>query len=506
MNPLLLIHGYSAESDEETPAAITSIYGTLPKDLVDRYGAGNVFELDVSRYISLEDGIRLDDVSRAMDQALRADFPHLLDGHFDVLIHSTGALVARNWVRRYSRKPSPVDRLIYLAGANFGSGWAHVGKGQLAKWGRFVFQGGAERGVRILDSLELGSAETLDLHLHFLATGNRMLEDYRVREFCITGSQARASWLRFPIRYSHEDGSDGVVRVSASNLNFNHVRLVPKQRALDPGWEALASELDELSKPPEEREFEPDEYYRVADQYLADEDPDPGVPLGILFECAHSGDDMGIVTGGGPRRTLLELLDEAREVETKRQYANAVKAFDRHTGETYRRAAEELEPGFLSGLFHEPREQYDAHAQVIFRLRDHYGRPVEHFDLFFHSGSADEVEWSADRPDGHSIKTLFEHTHKNSVTDGIIVFYLRVSCFDDDEGGWVDCLGEIDGVALEIVPTEPHTGEIAYLPLRLVISGDRLRRFIRAHQTTVIDVEMPRLPSSRVFRAVGAEV
>ena len=49
--------------------------------------------------------------------------------------NSTGALVVRNWLRRHSPRPSPIERLIYLAGANFGSGWAHVGRSPVGQVG-----------------------------------------------------------------------------------------------------------------------------------------------------------------------------------------------------------------------------------------------------------------------------------------------------------------------------------------------------------------------------------
>ena len=168
MDPIVLIHGYSAESKQTTSAAIQQIYGTLPQALRDAYGSDGVIEIDLSRYITLEDGLTIDDISRAFDRVLKAEFASLLLGKFHVIIHSTGALVVRNWLRLFSPKPSPIANLIYLAGANFGSGWGHIGKGQLAKWARLVFEGGAERGMQILDALELGAERTLDLHLQFL--------------------------------------------------------------------------------------------------------------------------------------------------------------------------------------------------------------------------------------------------------------------------------------------------------------------------------------------------
>lgn len=87
-----------------------------------------------------------------------------------------------------SGRPSPVKRIVYLAGANLGSGWAHIGKGQLAKWARLVFQAGTERGVQALDALEFGSSWTLDLHLHFLQQGSYTRANYGIYEFVVIGT------------------------------------------------------------------------------------------------------------------------------------------------------------------------------------------------------------------------------------------------------------------------------------------------------------------------------
>jgi hypothetical protein len=146
-----------------------------------------------------------------MDRALKAEHSDLLKNGFHVIIHSTGALVVRNWIRKFSPKPSPINNLIHLAGANFGSGLAHIGKGQLSRWGRLIFSG-TGRGTQILDELEFGSWKTLDMHLHFLRQGNDMLNDYQVQEFCIIGSQTLSFLRPIPIRYVKEDSADNTVR------------------------------------------------------------------------------------------------------------------------------------------------------------------------------------------------------------------------------------------------------------------------------------------------------
>ncbi|MGV8364783.1 alpha/beta hydrolase, partial [Pseudomonas aeruginosa] len=76
----------------------------------------------------------------------------------DVVVHSTGALVLRDWLtRHFDPASAPVKRFLMLAPANFGSPLAHKGRsfiGRVLKgWNRFVGQ----TGTQVLKGLELGS-------------------------------------------------------------------------------------------------------------------------------------------------------------------------------------------------------------------------------------------------------------------------------------------------------------------------------------------------------------
>src|SRR5580765_2681760 len=113
MKPIVLIHGYSSESPTPEPVSIENIYGDLPRRLRESY---DVVEVDVSRYISLNDSVSVADIARGFHRALIEQHPQLLQGGFHVVIHSTGALVIRTWIRLFSPKPSPVRNVVYLAG------------------------------------------------------------------------------------------------------------------------------------------------------------------------------------------------------------------------------------------------------------------------------------------------------------------------------------------------------------------------------------------------------
>jgi len=493
MKPIVLIHGYSAESRESTAASIASIYGTLPKDLKTTFGGRSVVEIDLGRYLSLEDGVRVDDISRAFDRALEEDYPHLLKKGFHTLVHSTGALVARNWIRRFSPNPSPLDHLVHLAGANFGSGWAHIGRGQMAKWARKIFQGGAERGMQVLEALELGSDWTLDLHLHLLRAGSRMLEDFQVIEHVIVESQADVEWFAFPIRYAKEDGSDGVVRVSAASLNYQYLKLAPTPDALDLGWRQARSQWDKHV----ERRGSRQGYYEIKQASRPGLDGRKEVPVAIPYACAHSGDSMGIVTGSGPRRQVLKLIQSAFGAgRAAREGMPSAQAFQAETEQTYQKVLTAQAPKWWSKWIHEPRAQYDRHAQLIFRVRDQDGRPVPDFDIFF-----DSVQGRRDP--SRAMKDLIEDKHVNSSSPHIITFYLRTNAFSADAGAWVDRVHDVDGCFLEVSAVEPQTREILYLPLRFEFTAEELESWIQADRTTIIDVELLRLPSPEVFKLVS---
>ncbi|HEY3662733.1 MAG TPA: alpha/beta hydrolase [Chthoniobacterales bacterium] len=492
MKPIVLIHGYSSESPTADPTSIANIYGDLPQRLHESY---DVVEIDLSRYVSLNDSASIADIARAFNRALLEQHPDLLKDGFHVVIHSTGALVIRTWIRLFSPQPSPVRNLVYLAGANLGSGWASIGQGQVARWGRFVFERGAQRGVKVLQALELGSSPTIETHLSFTQPGSRMLEDFQVQEFIIIGTQADPGWFTFPIRYAHEDGSDGVVRVAAGNLNFNHLVIEPNDEAALLPWPAIRAAVQAAAA---KADFP--EYYSLKAQSYAGKDR-PLVPCGIPYRCAHSGDKMGIVSGSIPRDQVDKMIKIALDTpeRTTAAYQRAVAAFDRETATTFESARTMQNPGLFNFL-NDPRNQYDPHAQVIFRLRDQDGLPIPigSSDIFFVSEQGENGTIP--------IQTIIEHTSVSGVSPNVLVFYVRTQKFDRRAKGWVDQLANVSDFALEITAIEPAAPTqnplISYLPLRIPLSGKQVKNLIQPHRTTIIDVTLLRLPSPDLYQLI----
>ncbi|MDQ6972154.1 MAG: alpha/beta hydrolase [Mariprofundaceae bacterium] len=476
MVPILLIHGYASEGSHNP---VEEIYGDLPAHLRQEFGDDAVVEIDLSRWISLSDGISLDDVSFAMQRALNEKFSHLLASGFHVVIHSTGALVVRNWIRRFSPKPSPVKNLVYLAGANFGSGLAHIGQGQLSRWGRLILSG-TGRGTKVLKELEFGSWKTLDLHHAFLEDGFDMRLNYEVQEFCLNGSQTLPAMRMVPIRYIKEDSSDNTVRTSACNLNFNYIPVSPHTEGANISKESIAELMEQRLNNIEVAHS----YYEYNLSRMC-ENREP-VPFAVIFETAHFGADIGIVAGKDNRGEVIPLVSEALntpyDVDVYRQVA---KSFAAASASTFARAAE------LHGspIEWNKQAQYEGHAQLIFRLRDQFGDAVEHFDITIRSG---EKQKETTR-----LEDCIEDEHNNSRDKGAITFYLRTQRYND--GTWTELLDSVQKTNVEITGYEALSDEISYLPLTISLEPEQIRHAIQSFRTTIFDIELMRLPSDKVF-------
>ena len=477
MLPILLIHGYSSEGASNT---VDQIYGTLPADLRQAFGPDAVLELNLSRWISLSDGIALDDVSFAMDRALKSEFGSLLSGGFHVVIHSTGALVVRNWIKLFSPKPCPIVNLVHLAGANFGSGLAHIGRGQLARWTRALQ--GTGRGVKVLNELEFGAWKTIDLHRHFLEEGCDMYRDYQVQEFCIIGSQTLKALRHIPIRYVKEDSSDNTVRTSAGNLNFNYIAVFPKEDSLAIDKSQLRSLIDQRL----DGEHLESEAYDFDLSGIAESRP--AVPYAIAFETAHFGEDIGIVTGSQNRKAVVPLVCEAlRTPYDESEYGEKAIRFESERVKTFK-SASKLKGSLLEW---DKRKQYEGHAQLVFRLRDQFGVGVRHFDVTLNSQGGGRSR--------QRLEAMIEDKHLNKQHPGTITFYLRTQSFDADSGEWVELLDSVATLQLEITAHEADTDELDFVPLRLRLTPTQVRKMIQSFRTTIVDITMLRLPSEKVF-------
>ena len=121
---LIIIHGYSDGATSFT--ALRDFFVTS-----GAYQRQDVFLLN---YDSLDDTSTFEDFADKLDE----DYRKLFQGErIDVACHSTGALVARAWLRMHYQREvtagvnspaSPVEHLLMFAPANFGSDLARLGQ------------------------------------------------------------------------------------------------------------------------------------------------------------------------------------------------------------------------------------------------------------------------------------------------------------------------------------------------------------------------------------------
>lgn len=205
---VVILHGYSDNSDSFQPlAAFLRDHGF------------DVTPLFLGDYVSLEDSLTIPDLAKAFTKALEAKqlTPHGAQ-RIDLIVHSTGSLVAREWMTRYyleQDKPCPVDHYLMLAPANFGSPLGHVGK---TMFGRIVkgWNTNFESGRQILSALELGSPYSWRLAERDLFGVRSFYHPSDCKAAVLVGSKPYQKGLR---RLVDKNGGDGTVYVATANLN-----------------------------------------------------------------------------------------------------------------------------------------------------------------------------------------------------------------------------------------------------------------------------------------------
>jgi hypothetical protein len=120
--------------------------------------------INLADWVSLNDDVTCIDLAMAMHQAWQKLRGHAKPRSHDVLVHSTGALVVRDWMtRHYQPGTVPVKRFVQLAPANFGSPLAHKGRSVLGRIVKGGFGNRFQTGTQLLKGLELASPYTWKL-------------------------------------------------------------------------------------------------------------------------------------------------------------------------------------------------------------------------------------------------------------------------------------------------------------------------------------------------------
>ncbi|HET6554318.1 MAG TPA: phospholipase [Dyella sp.] len=457
MTTLVFVHGWSVTN--------TATYGALPLRLQQQAAAQGVAltvtDLWLSEYVSFDDVVTMPDLVRAFDHALR-DL-HLLDASFACITHSTGGPVVREWLRAQRERPGTfstirLTHLMMLAPANFGSALAQLGKsvlGRLRSW----FDG-VEPGQRILDWLELGSTESLSLNLDHIHGDDPLGRGQYL--FVLTGDRPDRALYDHINSYTGEDGSDGVVRMAAANLNARHAVLAHDSGTLE---DSLSLQVTRA----------------------------PRTAFKLIPGASHSGSAKGIMQAA-PKTTLDALL-RCLQVKDAAGYHQLCDTFD---AENDQRDADkvELEP---VGPFTPRVHIHDPRSLLIVRLTDESGEPLPGAKLLLNAGTPPNPDWM---PQGFMLDR-----QANSRQSQVISLFLNHDLLagsarvPDPSNSRKTLRPAVDAHRPYSVSVEPADLDgLVHHAIAAMASGNDLLDALGPHQTTVLDVVLPRKVHEGVFR------
>jgi len=460
MTTLVFVHGWSVTS--------TATYGQMPQQLQQRAAAAGIgitlADIWLSEYVSFDDSVTMGDLVRAFDHALR-DL-HLLDASFACVTHSTGGPVVREWLRAQRDKPGSYStirlaHLVMLAPANFGSALAQLGKSTLGRLKAWF--SGVEPGQRILDWLELGSSESLALNLDRIHSPDPTASGQYL--FVLIGDRPDRSLYDHLNSYTGEDGSDGVVRIAAANLNARHAVLALQRSAVDGAVDTLS--LNQLQGP------------RCAFKLIAG--------------ASHSGDARGILASAAS--VTVEAILRCLQVRNTGDYSALCDAFD---GENSQRDANkvELEP---AGPFAPRVHIHDPRSLVIARLTDEAGEPLTGTGVLFTAGAQASPDLM---PDGFMLDRQANSRNRSTVSlflnHALLAGDARVADPRNSRRTLRPAMASHRPYGASVQPAD--LSGLVHHALAKSAAGDDLFDMLGPHQTTVIDVVLPRKIHEGVFR------
>lgn len=447
---LAFIHGWSVHH--------TDTYGELPSILAAK-AAGCGIDLDpidvhLGRYISFKNTVRMDDVVRALDRALREAVGDGRGGiaPFSCITHSTGGPVVREWVMRYHAETMvdcPLRHLVMLAPANHGSALAALGSarlGRLKAW----FEG-IEPGDKILEWLELGSTPGRELNLAWMeiapfAGGGSFMP------FVLTGEKIDPKLYDHINSYTGEAGSDGVVRVAAANLTYS--------------WLTLRQSRDRV----------PMAHGGEATLLAFDSKLERATPAAfrLVPDASHSGTKYGILRSptlaNADEKPVVAAILGALSVRTKAAYNALAKTWAEAT------AAEQ-----------EGRSKYRRCFQIVFQITDDQGERVTDYDVILLAGA----KYDPDK----LRKGFFVDKQRNKRSPEHITFYLDfdvMMAVPDEQFGFR-------------IVARPDDGFAYYEPAEFRSSARTLDEFVDPNTTLYVDIVLRRLVDQETTRFGGID-
>lgn len=456
---LLIIHGYS-----DGATSFTAL-----RDFFVRRQAYAKDAVYLLNYDSLDDESTFEDFADKLDE----DYAKLFGNErIDVACHSTGALVARAWLRLHyqraaaageARPVSPVEHLLMFAPANFGSDLARLGQSFLGKFRSTFFnsnhQSGdfMESGKIVLRGLEPASpfqwmVSSDDLH----GDGyfNPALGEDRVcYPFVFAAGSAYGGMQGRLIPARKKPGTDGTVRICGTSLNTRKCVVDFSQREVQPAWVP-------------ERKF-------------------ARIPFAIFEEFNHGSIVDVPKSFEGGSHTVGELALAAVKVRSLTDYEGMAKRF-----ETAMRSS-------FSG-----RE----YQQFFFRVRDDVGFTIpDYFVDFYVLNRQGEVDARLTAEFDRDFEADFT---RHSADPSHRVLMLNVT----DLKKYLQKLRQASARLVFDITAKAPVPEVRYLPGYAVIYDSQARAdptqptFLYPNTTTMVEIVLNRVASDRVLHLLDHDL
>lgn len=469
---VVLVHGWSVHN--------TDTYGGLAQRLEMEAEKDSSLDLDVKqiwlgKYVSFKDEVRVDDISKAFETALRTEVGALLSSGTKciVITHSTGGPVVRNWIDKfYFQKKNltncPVSHLIMLAPANFGSALAQLGKSRVSRL-KSWFEG-VEPGQGVLNWLELGSSDAWQLNKRWVSDSESFLNAANVFPFVITGQTIDRSVYDHVNPYTGEIGSDGVVRAAAANLNCNYIRLEQKQ--------------------PKGNETEVE--FGIAEQITSAK-----TPFLIVRDKAHSGDKIGVmrsVKANNDAHETLSGIIQCIRVNSADDYKKLCIEFEKQTTIAQNDPEEQVEAD-LNMLLADKYFITDPKSMLIVKITDDEGREIGECDIIF-TGEGNDPD---KLPHG-----FLSDRQRNSFDKGTVTFFFNHTAMTGGpEIKYKDKVlrARKEGAKELGLVIDPHnnSGFAHYVKGRIKASDKQLQAILFPNQTTLLEIIMKRVVHEGTF-------
>ena len=462
---MLIVHGYSDGSVSFTK---------LGDYLVDQklYDKDDVYYID---YASMNDDATFKDFA----DKLNDDYNRIFKGErIDVVCHSTGALVVRTWLafRLETQKElnqhfdCPVEHLLMMAPANFGSDLAKLGQSFLGKVRSTFFNTNSrpedflESGKAVLQGLEPASPFQWVLSQYDMFQDNYFNPKSQNDLICYpfifaAGNNYGGSFEARLLKNRAKPGTDGTVRICGTSLNTRKLMLSFKDGKPVNRWYP-------------ETKF-------------------ANIPFAVFDGLNHGSiinpDEEAFSRQAGP----ASLISKALSVKSAQDYENVAKEFETTSETNY---------GIMGADYR------DKYQQFFFKVRDDVDCLVEDFFLDFivlnETGERDNDLTS--KFDDNFESEFYTHS-ADSAHRVMMVNYDKLK-------GFFETLVKAKGKLVFDLTANTPLADVKYIEVRFDVfdgakAGTKDISFFYPNTTTLVDIVLDRKESDKLLNVkTGDEV